>query len=323
MAEEKKTTTKPKTTTKKTSSSATKTSTTKKTVAPKKATTTTKKKEAVEEVHAEKRFCTKCGKELNNGEVCSCEATSKVESPAVTINKDAIMNTGKNIWHTIIDMLKKPASTIDEELKTNDTNKSIILLIILAITFALYLMAVVSSSVSNAVNSINSLGNALGTTSKIIQVPYFKIFIYGILIYAIISVIPMLATLIVAKITHNNNYNLRKAFKLYAISNAPLTIAYLGISVILLLNISLLNVLGYIAFAIISISCFFNFILTFDKLTTIREDRRSYALTSVLIIWVVIEIVAVLLVAGSVINDLYDMTSGNKLTNSNNNSFRW
>lgn len=318
MAEEKKTTTKPKTTKSATKTSVKKTSTAKKASTPKKTTASpVKKKEVIEEVHTEKRFCTKCGKELTNEEVCNCE--TKIENP-VTINKDAIMNTGRSILNTIISVFKRPSTTIDEELKTNDINKSIILMVVLAIAFALYLMACVSSSISNAINGLTTTLGSIVNSSTVIEISYFKLFIYGILIYAIISVIPMLATLIVAKITRNNNYNLKKSFKLYAISNAPLSVAYIAMAVILLINIKLLNLIGFIAFAIASVSCFFNFILYFDKITTIREDRRSYALTSVLIIWAIIEIVAIILVAGSVVSDIY---SNNKLTNPNNSSFRW
>ena len=30
------------------------------------------------EVKVEKKFCTKCGRELNAGEVCNCEATTTI-----------------------------------------------------------------------------------------------------------------------------------------------------------------------------------------------------------------------------------------------------
>ena len=100
---------------------------------------TPKKKEAVEEIKVEKRFCTKCGKELKEGEVCTCSANEPASSNA-TVNGDVIVNTCKNVWNTIINVFKRPASTIAEEIESKETNKSIILTVILAITFALYLM---------------------------------------------------------------------------------------------------------------------------------------------------------------------------------------
>ena len=98
--------------------------------------TTPKKKEAVEEIKVEKRFCTKCGKELKEGETCTCSENTPA-SNNVTVNGDAIANTCKNVWNTIINVFKHPASTISEEVENNETNKSIILTVILATTFAL------------------------------------------------------------------------------------------------------------------------------------------------------------------------------------------
>lgn len=120
------------------------------------------------------------------------------------------------------------------------------------------------------------------------------------------ALIPMFAAFLIAKITKNNNYTFKKSFKLYTISNAPLIFAYAIMALILLINVSLLTILGFIAFAIISISCFFNFLIGFNKETKIHEDRRSYALTSILIVWVVIEVIAFLLIIGSAFSDIID-----------------
>ena len=64
--------------------------------------TTSKKKEPIEEVKVEKRFCTKCGKELKEGEVCSCSAEGENSSnPEAIVNTDVIVNTGKDLWNTM------------------------------------------------------------------------------------------------------------------------------------------------------------------------------------------------------------------------------
>lgn len=271
-----------------------------------------KKKVEVEEVKVEKRFCTKCGKELAEGEECSCSSNEQTNTN--TINGDVIVNTCKDIWNTIINTFKKPLSTIKEEVASKDTNKSIILVIVLAISFALYLMAIMS-------NVESGLSDAtFGLSSSVIGINYFKVFIYGILIYASMAIIPIVSTLIVAKITRNNDYSFKKSFKLYIISNSPLVLAYLGMAIIYLINVTLLNVLGLIAFLIISIACFFNFIIGFIKETNIREDRQSYALTSIVVLNIVIAIAAILIVGGSVLGDTYDAITDQ---NNYNDRFDW
>lgn len=268
-----------------------------------------------EEVKVEKKFCTKCGKELKEGEECSCEKSSN--SNAVTINSDALLNTVKSTIKTIVNVFKKPDTTITEEANKKDNTINIIILVSLAISFALYLMAVVSMSIKAAADA--TYGLTIYVTNN---VSYFKVFIYGILIYALMAVIPIFAAFIIGKITKNNNFTFKRSFRLYVVSNAPLVFGYLGLALIMLLDVSLLNILGLLAGAIISVFCFFNFLLAFNKETTIRDDRRSWALTSIIIVWVVIEIIALLIVIGSAGLDSYD-----KINNSNkptyNNSFNW
>ena len=274
---------------------------------------TTPKKEAVEEVKVEKRFCTKCGKELKEREVCSCSDV-ETQNNGTTVNGDAIVNTCKNVWNTIINVFKKPATTVADEVESKDTNKSIILIILLAISFALYLMALVSGIADGVEQS------TWGLSSTVYEVNYFQVFIYGILIYALMAIIPIVSALIVAKITRNGDFSFKKAFKLYVTSNAPLILAYLGMAIIYLLDVTLLNVLGLIVFCIISIACFFNFILGFNDQTKIRSDRRSYALTSLMTLWVVIMVVAFIIIGGSVAGDLIDKTTP---SNNYNDIFNW
>ena len=265
------------------------------------------KSEAVEEVKVEKRFCTQCGKELKEGEVCDCTANETVVSTASTINGDTIVNTCKDIWNTIINVFKKPATTISEEANSSGSNKSIILTIILAISFALYLMAIVSSMAKSAVDASTSLWGL----SVEVDVPYLQVFIYGILIYAVMVILPAVAALVVAKIAKNANFTFKKAFKLYVISNAPQVFAYLGMAIILLLNVSLLNVLGTIATLIIGVFCFFNFILGFNRETKMKDDARSYAVTGLISFWVVMIVVLIIILGATVYSSIVgDTTSG-------------
>jgi len=272
------------------------------------------------EVKVEKKFCTKCGKELKEGEKCGCEnIVTNTSNTNATVSSDALVNTAKNTFNTINNVFKKPDTTISEETNNKDNIISIILLISLAISFALCLMSIVSSSVKAAADASYGL-----TTIVTNDISYFKIFIYGILMYAIMAVVPMFAAFIVGKITKNGSFNFKKAFKLYTTSNAPLIYGYLGLAIILLLNVSLLNALGFIALAIISTFCFFNFLLSFNKETTIRDDRRSWAMTSLVIVWIVIEVIALFIIIGTTVYDVSSKKTNTNYPNYNNNSgFNW
>ena len=280
---------------------------------------TTPKKTEVEEVKVEKRFCTECGKELKEGEVYKKKKVEQQPVAASSINGDAIINTCKDIWHTILNMFKKPASTIEKEIESPKSDKSIILIIVLAISFALYLMALLSSATSEIIETANN--QLFASTDIEVGLPYFKIFIYGILIYGIMAILPVVAALIVGKIAKNNNFTFKKAFKLYITSNAPQVFAYLGMAIILLLDVSLLTVLGTIASLIISIYCFFNFILGFNSLVKMKDDRRSYGITGLIALWLVMAVVVILIIGGTVFSGIVDESYNIKDTI--NNNFDW
>ena len=166
---------------------------------------------------------------------------------------------------------------------------------------------------------VEEASSSLWTTATV-EVPYFQIFIYGILIYAIMAILPVVAALVVAKIAKNSNFTFKKAFNLYITSNAPMVFVYLGMAIILLLNVSLLNVLGTIATLIISLFCFFNFILGFNAETRIKEDRRSYAITGLITFWIVMIVVAFLIVGATLVGSLVDDIN---TSNDINDIFNW
>ena len=77
-------------------------------------------------------------------------------------------------------------------------------------------------------------------------------------------------------------------------------------AIIFLINVPLLNVLGLIASLIISLACFFNFMLGFNKETKIKDDSRSYALTGLMTLWIVMVIVAFLIVGATLVGSMID-----------------
>jgi len=254
---------------------------------------TTTKKTKKEEVKVEKRFCTKCGKELLDNETCSCETNNEV----VSINTDAIASLGKNLINTILNMYKKPSTTLDDEVKKIDTKSNLIMLVLIAISFGLYIMA----SFSRILVAFN--GASRVSINHYIDIPYFKIFLYVSIVYFALSFIPVVASYLVARLAAKNyNLTLKKSLSLYATSMAPTILTNLLMAVLYYLN--LLTFVGAIIGSVISISCFFHYALGYLKVTNIPDDKKSYALTSLIIIWIVSFIIAILVFAGSVVTDI-------------------
>ncbi len=258
------------------------------------AKSTTKKtvKKEKEEVASEKHFCTSCGRELNEGEVCNCK-----DAINVSVNTEALADMGQSFVKTIIDMFKKPATTLDETVKKNDSKASIIMLVAIAISFGLY--------ITSAFTSIMALLNAYGGDyATYFEVPYFRIFLYMTLIYFILAFIPITAAYIVSKLTNNHDFNYKKSISLYATSMAPTIITNLLIALLYFLNI--LSWVGEIIGLVISIACFFHYMLGYINVNKISENKKSYALTSLVIIWIVTFIIALIIFTGSLVSDLSD-----------------
>lgn len=247
------------------------------------------------EVKVEKKFCTKCGKELKNGEECSCN------KEVITINNEALISKLKSAFNIINNVFKKPSTTINKESNNKDNSVCFIILGFLALSFALYLVFTVisfSKSVSSLIYGASLLDS--------IDISYFKVFIYGILIYALCAIIPMFSVFIVGKISKSSNLTFKNAFKLYTISNAPLIYTYLALALIMFINVNLLNILGIIGGAIISVFCFFNFLLAVNKVLNTEEDKRSWLLTALLTIWFILAVIVGIISISSVKVDTYD-----------------
>lgn len=248
-------------------------------------------KEKKSEVKVEKKFCTKCGKELLNGEICTCDAKE-----VISINKDALTSMGKGFLNTILNMYKKPSTTLDAEVERRDMSNNLFMLAVIAISFGLYIVA----AFTTILGTIS--GNSSLSLSHYVDIPYFKIFLYASVMYFALSFIPALAAYFVARLTKNNDFYLKKSISLYIVSMVPTIFTNLLMALLYYLN--LLTFIGALIGATISLMCLFNYIFGFTRYTKIPDDKKPYALTGLIIIWIVTYIVAIVIFAGSIATDM-------------------
>ncbi len=251
-------------------------------------------KKTTKEVKVEKKFCTKCGKELTGDEVCTCEE-------AISVNTEALANVGKRFINTILNMYKKPATTLKEEVEKKDFKNSILILVAIAISFGLYF----TGGFNSILQSLNLMGNNYDFNS-IVNIPYFKIFIYMTLIYFIVAFIPVLIAWGLARFTGNKEFDFKKSLSLYATSMAPTIFTNLLMAILYYLNI--LSWIGAIIGAIISLACFFHYILGLLDVLHVREDRKSYILTVFIVAWIVVVFIVIMILAGSLYSDIIKET---------------
>ncbi len=222
-----------------------------------------------EEVKVEKKFCTKCGKELGENEVCDCTK----EEVAVSVNTDVIVDYVKNVVNTIIGMFKKPMDTLDERIKENKLRHNMILLVAMAISFALF----ITGSFSTIMNFLSILYQRIVDAELV--VPYFKIFVFSAIIKFILLFIPIAMAFLGIKIFSDKKLSFKDMLALYAVSFSPMILCYL---VMFITNyFSILGIIGKIFGVVVYFACLFNFMLKYIKMGGFKENTQAYVLTSV------------------------------------------
>lgn len=257
MAEEKKTTGKKATTSVKKGEIKTGSASTKKGTTTRKSTTkkTTTKVEAVEkinipvsedtsEVRLEKKFCTKCGKELLGNAVCDCENGASV-SETQRQNSDPMLSFFNRFTDLFKKMYKNPIETIKSETDKANLTNAVAILLIIGLSFGIFMMGFFKNmfiSVTHlgvrimAILSGNS-GDMMTFTDLMdksgeVSLPYFTQFLYGILIFLIFTAAIVLISYAIARVLKKNDFDLKKALTLFVVSMIPTIGVFLGMAVL-------------------------------------------------------------------------------------------
>lgn len=91
------------------------------------------------------KFCTKCGKELQEGQVCDCQATTTVNSESSIDFKEA----GKDCLNLVKGIFTKPVETIKNFVADNKLISAIIMIVVAALSKGLYTIAYDKAQLAN------------------------------------------------------------------------------------------------------------------------------------------------------------------------------
>ena len=243
---------------------------------------------------AEKKFCTNCGKQLKKGETCDCKKESKKVSSSVDF-----ATLAKDLWEDLINMFKKPATTVNEKVKESSLTAALIVLAIISITVGVLVMAITKQT----------LAVTVGSLIKGVEIPYFKLFIYGTLLTFAGSFIPVLVSFATAKIVKNDKFDFKASLALYSYSYYPLTGAFLAYSLILLANVELLTTIGTIALACVAIFTAVTYIKGFLDEVEIDKNKVAYVVALMLVATAILTSLASKIVTESMTKDITSSVS--------------
>ena len=244
---------------------------------------------------AEKKFCTNCGKQLKKGETCDCKKESINQATSTDI-----AGIAKGLWEDLVNMFKKPASTVKERVKEANVTTSLIVLGLIAISVGILVMAVTKLSIGAVLKN---------TFIKEVEIPYFKVFVYGALITFGGSFIPVLVSLGTAKVVKADKFDFKNSLALYAYSYYPLAAAFIVLSIILLANIELLTNICLIALSILVIATCVTYIKAYLDEVEIKADRVAYTIAIMLVVTAIVSGIASKLVTESMTKDITSSVS--------------
>lgn len=209
--------------------------------------------------------------------------------------------TFSEIWNkfanTIVGVCKKPMTTITEETKNPNMRDTWIMLCAIVITYALIITA-------GANLIINELTSTLSFISLGEDIPYFKVFLYAIIIYFVVSFIPILVTFCISKILKNDSFDFKKSMSLYTTSMS--VVIPINLIMALLLFLNLFTSIGAILVAVVNIFSFFNYVLGYINLNNVSDDKKSWIITAVIVAWVVVTVIGLSLVSKAITSSATD-----------------
>lgn len=99
------------------------------------------------------KFCTNCGKELKDGEVCDCKKNKKEEEKVVAVPVETNGGNASDMFNAIVSDVKglfvKPVDTMKDNCDDKKFVKGIILNVILAVAGGLFVLALIDSLMSS------------------------------------------------------------------------------------------------------------------------------------------------------------------------------
>lgn len=171
------------------------------------------------------KFCTKCGKKLEEGQVCDCQAKVEKVAVAATTSNGFDFNKALNDYIEIVKgIFVKPADTIKKFATTNNFVLGLIAILLNCIVCGVFLYCLCSEAMGLFSSFIGGYGSLFDYGSMTAEVPFMKTFLYGVLFMVVgFGVTALMIYLIAGKIL-KDRIDIKKAFSLVGVCSVFTTI---------------------------------------------------------------------------------------------------
>lgn len=171
------------------------------------------------------KFCTKCGKKLEDGKPCDC-CKEEVKKEVVVESKTNSFDFNKCV-NSYIEMVKgifvKPIDTIKKFATSSNFVLGLIALAINCIVSGIFLYCIAKESI-NLISSFTGGYSSLLAMSSSIDVPFMKTFLYGILFMAVGFSVTALMIYVMAGVIFKDKIDMKKVFSLVGVCSVFTTV---------------------------------------------------------------------------------------------------
>ena len=207
------------------------------------------------------KFCSKCGKPLEDGKPCSCEGAVKTSSAS----QKGFGEMLKEYWELVKRVFKEPV-TIVEENNTEDK-------------FGVALVSMCASGVAMGLFTCLLTKAMLGGFSSLgVDIPYLKIFILGFVIMAGVLAIMSVVGYFSFATLFKANTSIKKMFVLVGITSIIDTVAIVGCAALSLLQLN--ETIMYCIYGLAALGSILSmvyFVRGVDKYAKVDVNKLGYA----------------------------------------------
>lgn len=162
------------------------------------------------------KFCTKCGKKLEEGQVCDCSQTAQSTNQSSS-NTQAVgnidFNRGLNDYIDIIKgIFSKPADTIKTYSKSNKVLLGIVAMIINCLVSGLFFYFFCNKAFSGLMSLF--MGGYSSLMSSSYEIPFGRCFLMGIVFMAFWFAVCAFVILLIANPILKDKMDIKKSFAL-------------------------------------------------------------------------------------------------------------
>ena len=172
------------------------------------------------------KFCTNCGKKLEEGQTCECIKVS-VASNENLFNE--CLEIAKNFF-------KKPIDTLKENVEESKLYHALIMLGINGIAMGLFTMVMAKSLYSTMLLK-SGYGSLMSLAKTQVNIPYLKIFFVTFIVTVVMELLIASFSYLISNKIFKNNTSIKKMITLFGFSTIILSAAIIIAAIFSFINI--------------------------------------------------------------------------------------